>query len=138
MTFGEKRGKITLRGIGKTVLVQPASDVLWVLASRLYHEVFHANARIRQFVDLLALVRSHYDEIDWDRILRIAEKYELRPSLYYVFAHLNEFLEKRGIPDEVLGRCYPIRSEVNREHDWGDLMPRLFRKVVVTPLAPQA
>ena len=125
--------QITLPGSGMNVAAQSVTDLLWVLASRFYHEVFNPGARLRQFVDLLALVKSQFATIDWERILEIAQKYELRPSLYYVFVHLNEFLE-RTIPEQVLEACYPARNDVRRDHDWGDFMPRLLRTVVVAPL----
>jgi hypothetical protein len=125
--------QITLQGTGQKVSAQSISDLIWVLGSRFYHEVFHSGARIRQFIDLLGLVASHSEVIDWERVLQIAEKYELRPSLYYVFFHLNEFLEKR-IPGQVLDACYPARTDVRRDHDWGDFMPRLLRTVVAAPL----
>ena len=125
--------EITLKWIGRKVLGQSISDLIWILSSRLYHEVFQSTAVLRQFIDLLALIKCHYRQIDWTRILRSAQKYELRPSLYYVFVHLNEFLDTQ-IPQEVINACYPPRPEVCRDHDWGDFMPRLLRSVAVTPV----
>ena len=125
--------EITLKWIGRKVFGQSLSDLIWILSSRLYHEVFQSGAVLRQFVDLLALINCHHRQIDWARVLEGAKKYELRPSLYYVFVHLNEFLETK-IPQEVIDACYPLRSEVRRDHDWGDFMPRLLRSLVVTPV----
>ncbi|MGI8838859.1 MAG: nucleotidyltransferase family protein [Pyrinomonadaceae bacterium] len=126
--------EITLKWIGRRVQGQSMSDLIWILSSRLYHEVFQSAAVLRQFVDLIALISCCHPQIDWARVLQAAVKYELRPSLYYVFSHLNEFLADTKVPREVIEACYPARSGVRRDHDWGDFMPRLLRSVVITPL----
>ena len=116
---------------GRSVLGQSATDMLWFLASRLYHEVMQAGGVLLQFIDVLAVVSRRGPEIDWERITEIAAKYGLAPSLYYVLVHVDELLGP-AVPSAVLDACCPARRGVRRDHDWGDLMPKLLGGVTTS------
>jgi hypothetical protein len=121
---------------GTSMLGQSPAGLVWFLASRLYHEAFGLKgATVRQLVDVLTVVRTWKDEIDWDEVIRIACKYELRPSLFYVLTHVNELLGPL-VPQAVIDACNPMASGVRRDHDWGDLMPRLLGGVAIVPVLP--
>jgi hypothetical protein len=119
---------------GQPILAQSFSDLLWFLAARMYHELFLHDSRIlRQFVDVVALVRHHGHEIDWDRVLAMADRYSLHPSLFYTFWHINEILGP-SVPERVLEACNPANGKVGRGHDWGDFLPRMLGEAATVPL----
>jgi hypothetical protein len=119
---------------GHLSLGQSWTDMLWFLASRLYHEVMQTTQGVlRQFFDVLAIVTASQGAIDWERIVTVADKYGLSPSLYYVFWHVNEFLGPT-IPAHVLASCHPEEARAKGRHDWGDFMPRLLRSVAPFPV----
>jgi hypothetical protein len=113
---------------------QSPAGLVWFLSSRVYHESFQPKgATLRQFVDVLTVIHTWAGEIDWDEVERIARKYELRPSLFYVLTHVNELLGP-VVPQTVIDACNPTRPGTRRDHDWGDLMPKLLGGVAVTPV----
>jgi hypothetical protein len=119
---------------GREMLAQSLTNMLWFLATRLYHEVMQANGCVlRNFIDVLAVVNLSHDQLDWDRIVRLSEKYGLFTSLYYVFVHVNELLGP-VIPQDVLQTFYPMHQGMRRDHDWGYLMPKLLGRVVTMPI----
>ncbi len=120
---------------GPEMLALSPTVSLWYLASKFYHETMMRGAprRIRQFIDLMAFAYKFCKSIDWDRLLEVANKYKLHPSLYYVFWHVNELLGPT-IPDHVIDYCNPSNSHVERLHDWGDFMPKLLNMSVVAPV----
>lgn len=119
---------------GTEVLIQAPSDLAWFLPARAYHEVMAlGEPSLRQFVDWLALLAARGDAIDWDHVLRLANRYDLHPGLFYMLWHADELLPST-VPREVIEACSPDRPEVKRFHDWGDFVPKLLGTVSVTPL----
>jgi hypothetical protein len=119
---------------GTAVYAQNRSDMLWFLAARLYHEVMlHTRHAMRYFVDVVAILHNLREEIDWDRILEMAYKYKLHPSLYYVFWHVNEILGE-VVPREVLAACHLMNPSADRTHDWGDFVPKMLGEISIDPL----
>lgn len=124
---------------GRPIGAQSPTALVWFLAARAYHETMLESApSVRPVIDVLAALRLHAAAIDWEWLLHIAGKYELQPSLFYLFWHANDLLG--GIvPEAVVEACRPDRPEVSRYHDWGDLMPKLLSTVLVgSALGPPA
>lgn len=119
---------------GHSLLGQSFSDMLWFLAVRVYHEVaLHNQKAMRQFVDSLAVAHRRASEVDWHRVMEMAEEYKLHPSLFFVFWHINELIGPT-VPDWVVESCNPSNVDIDRSHDWGDLMPKMFGEVVLVPV----
>jgi hypothetical protein len=122
------------RPFGGHALAQNAADLFWFLAARVYHETTLLNDPcMRQFIDVLALLATLGDTIDWGRVEYMANRYSLHPSIFYVGTHANELLGQ-VVPPVLLSRCAPTRRSVSRAHDWGDLMPKLLRRTAVLRL----
>lgn len=116
---------------GRTAGAQSPTALLWFLAARAYHEtMLESVPSLRPFIDVLAALRLHAGAIDWDWLLHIAGKYELQPSLFYLFWHANDLLGP-VVPESVLEACRPDQPGVSRFHDWGDPMPKLLSTVAV-------
>lgn len=116
---------------GRPVDAQSPTALLWFLAARAYHEtMLESVPSIRPFIDVLAALRLHAGAIDWDWLLHIAQKYELQPSLFYLFWHANDLLGPM-VPERVVEACRPDQPGVSRYHDWGDPMPKLLSTVAV-------
>lgn len=124
---------------GQEVRAQSVTELLWFLAARAYHEIMLADTpSLRQFIDLLAILKSLGGAVDWDRLLHVAAKYDFHPSVFYTFWHANELLGA-VVPESVIEACRPDREGVSRFHDWGDPMPKLLATTAVTALiAPRA
>lgn len=123
---------------GTPIYAQNRSDMLWFLAARVYHEIMlHTRCAMRYFVDVVAILNTLREEIDWDRILVMAHKYKLHPSLYYVFWHVNEILGD-VVPREILDACHLMNPAADRTHDWGDFVPKMLDEIRVEPLLAPA
>jgi hypothetical protein len=115
-------------------LAQSFADLSWYLAVRLYHELHLNNAFVmRSFLDVLLTVLRERDSFDWDKILRVADKYRLHPALYYTFWHIHEILGG-VVPEAVLAHLCPTRGGADRAHDWGDFIPRMLGDVQLLPI----
>jgi hypothetical protein len=113
---------------------QSFTDLLWFLAARCYHELLLNNAFVmRAFLDALLVAARHRASLDWDRVTFIAEKYKLKPALYYTFWHINELLGDL-IPAPLLDSLCPSDTETERGHDWGDFVPKMLGDVRLVPI----
>lgn len=106
------------------------ADQLWFTTSRYYNEVaLNGKDSLRDFAYIASLIPN--DQIDWDVILGAADRYDLRPSLYYYFAFLNRL--GGAIPDEALEELSPGKG--SRDRDWGWQLSKLFDLIDPYPLA---
>lgn len=119
--------------VGKC-LAQSFTDIAWYLAVRFYHEL-HLNYAyvMRSFIDVLLVILRNHADIDWDRIVYIADKYKLHPALYYVFWHISELLDGK-VPEKVLNSLCPLNAGTQRGHDWGDFVPKMLGDVQLSPI----
>ncbi len=116
---------------GQPVLAPSATEVVWFLAARGYHEaMFDDTPSLRPFFDLAAALAAHAEAVDWDRVVAMANKYSFHPSLFYLFWHVNELFGDL-VPNEVMTACNPARREVSRAHDWGDPLPKMLRTTLI-------
>jgi len=123
---------------GTAVYAQNHNDMLWFLAARVYHEVLlHTRCAMRYFIDVVAILHHLGEEIDWGRILEMAQKYKLHPSLYYVLWHANEILGD-VVPPEILDACHLMNPAADRTHDWGDFVPKMLGEMSISPLLTPA
>ncbi|HEV3078071.1 MAG TPA: hypothetical protein VHB47_26900, partial [Thermoanaerobaculia bacterium] len=75
-------------------------------------------------------------EIDWERIVHVANKYQLEPALFYFLSFLERVVGPQA-PIEALKELSPLRRKQYR--DWGWQLGTLFDFVEPLPLAfPQA
>ncbi len=119
----------------QAVSIMPADTMAWFLPVKFYHEIMlHNRPGIRQFVDIVGLIYRYYDTIDWEHVLGMACKYNLHPSLFYTFWHVNELLGP-VIPWDVIENCSPVQKNVKTFHDWGDFAAKLLGEVAVGSLA---
>lgn len=111
-----------------------ASVLLWFLCARTYHEVMESQgATLRQFADLLAVIKVYEARIDWNLLEHLAIKYDTQPSLFYTLWHARELLAD-SVPEHIVCALDPTRPNVKRLHDWGDFMPKLLGLSVPIPL----
>jgi hypothetical protein len=101
--------------------------MLGCLSFKLYMETILQNSKsgLRQFVDVLALIHRLHSKIDWGKLSRLAKKYRSEPPFFYIFSHVNEFLGP-VVPERILSGFDPLRNELDRENDLGDLMAKLM------------
>jgi hypothetical protein len=112
--------------LGRVFRVQSVTGALWFLAARIYHEAFLYNTlRLIMFGDIHTLLHKCAADINWPEVVAIAYKYEMRPALYYVLAQMGR-LTGASVPAEVLALLRPDRMEIPLQHDWGDVIPKLF------------
>lgn len=124
--------RLRLTDAGET-LAQSFTDACWFLAARAYHEVMTRDgAALRGFADVLAVLARHGEDVDWPRLLAIAEKYTLQPGLYYVLSHAREILGD-VVPEQLLLQLDPATAGISRLHDWGDLLPKLLGASMLAP-----
>ena len=83
---------------------------------------------IRARID--ALVAARGDEIDWSETLLMADRYGVRPPLYYVLGQAAQ-LCGTPIPPRLLAALAPSQRDVPAENDWGDIVPQLLTRPVV-------
>lgn len=108
---------------------------LWFHASRGYQETFQANQpRIRQFLDVLAIIGSHENQIDWPELERICVKYNLYPSIFYPLTHAANLLPEK-ISMDLLKRINPLVNTNRRQGDFGDWLPRLLNYLVTRSIS---
>jgi hypothetical protein len=119
---------------GRVVLAQAASDLLWILSARAYHEMMQSDRPcMRLFIDVLAVIHAHRHAIDWSRVMAMTRKYDLHPGMYYVLWHAKEFLGE-AVPDEVCEYCDPAGMSTKRYHDWGDFAPKILGYTAISPM----
>lgn len=117
--------------LGRTVPVQSATDTMWFLAARLYHETYQMNTpRLSMLGDLATILDKAADRIDWARLVAVTHKYGMQPGVFYVLGQLRN-LFGGPVPEDVLTELSPSRSSSPSSHDWGDLLPKLSRRSVL-------
>jgi hypothetical protein len=65
------------------------------------------------------------ESVNWAEVAAIAYKYQMRPALYYVLAQVRAICGI-DIPAPFLDLIRPDQKEIPLQHDWGDVMPKLF------------
>lgn len=102
------------------------NTLAWYLPSKFYHEfmLFDKAGRVRQFIDILAVIGRFHHEIDWENVLEHVVRYNLEPSIYYVLSHVNRIVANT-VPTGFLEAVNPGESQCGRLHDWGDFVSRL-------------
>jgi hypothetical protein len=106
-------------GVSPTVLA-------WFLPARLYHEVMVLGARKGKLLaDIARLVARFHDEIDWEVVAAIADKYTLEPGLLYVYRFLGEWCGT-PFPEWLIARLEQSAEGKTGYHDWGDFLPKLL------------
>jgi hypothetical protein len=112
--------------LGRVVRVHSPTGAVWFLAARLYHEAFLYNSlRLLMLGDLHCVLHNQINDIDWAEVAAIAYKYEMRPALYYVLSQVRH-LFGIDIPTGFLDLIRPDQKEIPLQHDWGDIVPKLF------------
>jgi hypothetical protein len=125
------RGATSRTLLGQPVRVQSATAMLWFSAARLYREAFeHRTLKLQMLGDIDALVAVRGDEIDWSELLLMADRYGLRPPLYYVLGQAAQ-LCGTPVPPRLLEALAPSQRDVPAENDWGDIVPQLLTRPVV-------
>jgi hypothetical protein len=112
--------------LGRVVRVQSPTGAVWFLAARLYHEAFLYNSlRLIMLGDLHAVLHRQLANVNWGEVAAIAYKYEMRPALYYVLSQVRRICDI-DVPPAFLEMIRPDQTEIPLQHDWGDIMPKLF------------
>lgn len=115
-----------VHGIG---LSMSTSDLVWFTASRYYSEIGASGKRSLR--DLAYLIPAVDDALDWDPVVRAAERYALGASLFYPLAFLRGAFGA-AVPDEALEASLPTKT--SRQRDWGWQLGVLFEFVEPMPL----
>jgi hypothetical protein len=120
---------------GRRIPIQSATDTLWFLAARLYHEIYQMNTpKLSMLGDAATLLEKAGDRIDWARLVAVTHKYGMEPGVFYILGQLRKSFHQL-VPDEVFEELSPSRSSIPPSHDWGDPMPKLFLRSVVFDVA---
>ena len=126
------RGVTSRPFLGQRVRTQSVTALLWFSAMRLYHEAFqHGTLKLQMFGDVDGLLRTRADEIDWAELIVIAKKYRLEPALYYVLAQAAR-INAAPVPEGVTALLEPSPLHPPAAEDWGDVMPKLMSRAVLT------
>lgn len=91
------------------------ADHLWFVASRYYGEVASGKRSLRDLAYIAAIMR--HGDIDWDLVLRAANDFGLRASLYYPLL-VAEQLGALRIPREVVELLSPRTNARLSDHGW--------------------
>lgn len=99
------------------------ADQLWFVTSRFYNEVgASGKATLRDIAYLTAVLAG--GGIDWDVVVDAAERYDLRPSLYYYFCFADWLAGGGVLPSWVVQRLRPSLGA--RGRDWGWQLAKLI------------
>jgi Uncharacterised nucleotidyltransferase len=121
--------------LGRVVRVHSPTGAVWFLAARLYHEAFLYNSlRLLMFGDLQAVLHRQLANVNWAEVAAIAYKYEMRPALFYVLSQVRLICDV-DIPTAFLELIRPDQTEIPLQHDWGDIIPKLFSIPIVHEVA---
>jgi hypothetical protein len=121
--------------LGRSVLVQSPTGSVWFLAARLYHEAFLYNSlRLLMLGDLHTVLHRELANVDWGEVAAIGYRYEMRAALFYVLSQMRR-LCNIDVPVAFLDLIKPDQKEIPLQHDWGDVMPKLFSIPLVNEVA---
>jgi hypothetical protein len=99
------------------------ADQLWFITSRFYNEVgASGKSTARDLAYVAALMTG--GRIDWSVIVSAAERYDMRPSLYYYFLFVDWITGAKVIPADVIDALRPSRG--SRARDWGWQVAKLL------------
>lgn len=129
------RGAVAADILGQRVIVQSPTAMVWFSAARLYLEAFERNTlKLQMLGDLDALLKRCGDAVDWAELLTIADRYGLRPALFYVLGQLRESFGA-PVPEAVLALLMPDPRAPPLPADFGDIAPKLLSRPVLNRLA---
>jgi hypothetical protein len=102
-----------------------------------YVETRAPTARLRQFFDA-AIVAVMTQDIDWDRVIHVAQTPRFSDGVFYVSWHINNLLGTEVVPQYVLDKTMPRgRRQLHQLrdfHHFGDFMPGLLGQATPIPL----
>ncbi|WP_298966699.1 nucleotidyltransferase family protein [uncultured Roseibium sp.] len=128
------RGAGSRRVLGQEVLCQSLTTALWFSAARVYYEAFqHGTLKIQMLGDIDALLRVHGNEIDWAELLAAAKKYCFSAAIFYVLQQITALFET-PVPETVLAVLLPNQKCEPDPGDFGEILPKLLSRTVVTDL----
>lgn len=98
----------------------------WFIPARFYHEVMaFADNRMKLLADLIILLGMK--KLNYQKILEMADKYSLQPSLYYVYRFIHDFTGL-DIPGDFLATLDQSVAISESYRDWGDFLPKILNK----------
>jgi hypothetical protein len=113
---------------------QSFTDMFWYYATKMYHELMLLDERaMRYFVDTVAIVARRSEMIDWQRVVKVCDKYRFHPSLFFTLWHVSELLGP-VVPPWVVEACRPQGIDSDRGHDWGDFVPKMLGELAISPM----
>jgi hypothetical protein len=120
--------------LGELDVSAPNLNVMgWFLPARFYHEVMVlADKKAKLLADLAGLVAT--ESIDYDVVLKMASRYTLESSLWYVYRFLREELDF-GVPIDFLESLRENGRNKPQYRDWGDFLPKLIGESVTYSLS---
>ncbi|MGF9691617.1 nucleotidyltransferase family protein [Rhizobium sp. 0TCS1.26] len=128
------RGTGRRRVLGREVPSQSLTTALWFSAARVYYEAFqHGTLKLQMLGDIDALLRMHGSEIDWPQLLAIASKYRFSAAIFYVLEQVRRLFDA-PIPMQVLVLLLPDPTRQPDPADFGDILPKLLSRTVVTDI----
>jgi hypothetical protein len=111
---------------GQAVRRQCDTDMIWFHAIKCYQDVVNGSRGIRLFTDVVRVICCESNCIDWQRIMTIADRYDLHAPMYYILWHVNDLCGVGTVPCDVVSRCYAKKREKNVSDDFGDVMRRMI------------
>ena len=74
-----------------------ATNALWFLAARLYHETYQMNTpKLSMLGDAAILLERAGDRIDWPHLISMTNKYGMQPGVFYVLGQLRNLFDLPG------------------------------------------
>jgi hypothetical protein len=84
--------------------------------------------------DLHTVLYRELANVDWGEVAAIGYRYEMRAALFYVLSQMRR-LCNIDVPVAFLDLIKPDQKEIPLQHDWGDVMPKLFSIPLVNEVA---
>lgn len=128
------RGAQRRQILKQEVRCQSVTTALWFSAARVYYEAFqHGTLKLQMLGDVCGLLSDFGDEIDWAALAAAAHKYRFNAALFHVlFLIRTQF--GTPVPDAVLALLMPNQKDNPDAGDFGEILPKLLSKTVVTEL----
>jgi hypothetical protein len=120
--------------LGREVPCQAITTAVWFSAARIYFEAYqHGTLKLQMLGDIDGLLRLHTEDIDWADLLSVTAKYGFSAAIFYVLEQARR-LFNAPVPLEVLALLMPDPQRQPDSADFGDVVPKLLSRTVVSDL----
>jgi hypothetical protein len=115
--------------LGRPIAAPAWTHLLLYQCFELGNDVYFGGPELRQFFDVLTILREHGHEVEWDELVKLAVESRLCGPVYYALTHAREFVS--DVPPSVLRAC-KVHLSQSRFSNTGGFMPVLLRRPIST------